>query len=97
DDGHWGLGLILRREDGRCVGVATKVHLGSNDVGLAEAVGLHEVLAWIKAMKLRKVIVEMDAECIVTAVHKQIFPRNHWGHVVRRCARDFDQDDQISL
>ncbi|MCI36594.1 hypothetical protein A2U01_0057817, partial [Trifolium medium] len=41
-DGHWGLGLVLRREDGSCVGAKTWVQKGTNNVMLAEAMGLHE-------------------------------------------------------
>ncbi|MCH91756.1 retrotransposon protein putative unclassified, partial [Trifolium medium] len=51
DDGHWGLGLVLRREDGRCVGAATKLHKGSDSVGLAETMGLQEGLNFINSMQ----------------------------------------------
>ncbi|MCI00112.1 hypothetical protein A2U01_0021128, partial [Trifolium medium] len=50
DDTHWrrndptSLGMVLRRNDDRCVGAATKVCNGSNDVALAESMGLHEAI-----------------------------------------------------
>ncbi|MCI92590.1 hypothetical protein A2U01_0113886, partial [Trifolium medium] len=44
DDSHWGLGMVLRREDGRCVREATKIHKGSDDVCMAEVMGLSEAL-----------------------------------------------------
>ncbi|MCH90595.1 hypothetical protein A2U01_0011512 [Trifolium medium] len=39
-----GLGLVLWREDGCCVGAATKACKGSDDVAKAEAMGLREAL-----------------------------------------------------
>ncbi|MCI73758.1 hypothetical protein A2U01_0095022, partial [Trifolium medium] len=61
DDGRWGLGLILRRDDGRCVGAAMKVYNGSNDVGMAEVMGLREALTLIESMNLTRVVIELDA------------------------------------
>ncbi|MCH90004.1 hypothetical protein A2U01_0010910 [Trifolium medium] len=92
DDGHWGLGLILLRDG---VGAATKVYNGSNDVGMAEAMGLREALILIESMNLTRVVIELDAKMIVHAV--RVFPRNQWGQLARACSRDFDQDEQISL
>ncbi|PNX87020.1 ribonuclease H [Trifolium pratense] len=97
DDGHWGLGMVLRRDDGRCVGAATRVIKGSNDVGLAETAGLKEALNLIQAMELDEVIVEMDAAVIVNAIHNKIFPRNQWGLLARECSRAFDLNNKLSL
>ncbi|MCH94630.1 ribonuclease H protein, partial [Trifolium medium] len=97
DDGHWGLGMVLRRDDGRCVGAATKVYHGSNDAAMAEATGLREALLWVKSQKMEKVIIEMDAESIVKAVNSRIFPRNQWGQLVRSCARNFDHHAHLSV
>ncbi|GAU16849.1 hypothetical protein TSUD_367980 [Trifolium subterraneum] len=97
DDGHWGLGLVLRREDGRCVGAVTRVVDGSNDAALAEAHGLQEALRWIRNLHITRVIIEIDAVVIVQAIQKREFPRTKWGRVVEWCARDFDHDSQISL
>ncbi|MCI36251.1 hypothetical protein A2U01_0057473, partial [Trifolium medium] len=73
------LGLVLWRDDVRCVGAATKVMKGLNDVGLAEATSLKEMLNMISSLELNRVIVEMDVAAIVRAVHKKVFPRNQWG------------------
>ncbi|GAU36074.1 hypothetical protein TSUD_320370 [Trifolium subterraneum] len=97
DDGHWGLGLVLRREDGRCVGAATKVVQGMNDATLAETRGFHEALSWVKTLHLTKVIIEMDAEVIVRAVHRKAFPRSRWGLIAKQCVRDFERNNDSQL
>ncbi|MCI14207.1 hypothetical protein A2U01_0035336, partial [Trifolium medium] len=55
DDGHWGLGWVLRGFDGRCVGMVTKVLKGSDDVAMAEATGLREALTWVETQHLNNV------------------------------------------
>ncbi|MCI39497.1 hypothetical protein A2U01_0060729, partial [Trifolium medium] len=90
DDGHWGFGLLLRRDDGRCVGAATRLCKGSKDVDLAEAKGLHEAITMITELRLTRVIIELDAAKIVSAVKKKVFPRNQWGMLTQRCARALD-------
>ncbi|GAU30599.1 hypothetical protein TSUD_392900 [Trifolium subterraneum] len=66
-DGRWGFGLVLRRDDGHCVGAATRACDGTNDVAMAEASGLREALLLIDQLQLNKVIIELDAACIVQA------------------------------
>jgi hypothetical protein len=75
-DGRLGLGLVLRDEDGRIVGAATKVQLGSGNVQLSETLGLVEALKMIDSLKLRSVIIEMDAATIVRAIHNKSYHRN---------------------
>ncbi|MCI64556.1 hypothetical protein A2U01_0085814, partial [Trifolium medium] len=65
DVGHWGLGLVLRGDDGRCVGAATRICKGSECVAMAEALGLSEGMAWIEKLHIQNVTIEMDAETIV--------------------------------
>jgi hypothetical protein len=40
DDGRWGLGIVLRTEEGKCVGAATAVVRGSLEILECEALGL---------------------------------------------------------
>jgi hypothetical protein len=75
-DGRLGLGLVLRDEDGRIVGAATRVQLGSGNVELSETLGLMEALKLIDTLKLRSVIIEMDSATIVRAIQKKSYPRN---------------------
>jgi hypothetical protein len=63
-------------EDGRCVGMTTRLSCGPNDASFAEAPGLQEALTLIDKLHLSKVIIELDAECVVRAIASKIFPRN---------------------
>jgi ribonuclease HI len=83
DDGHWGLGIVLCRTDGLCVGAATKLIQGSGTVELAETIGLCEALAFIESNNLRQVNIHMDAANIVKAINSRSFPRSHWGQMAR--------------
>jgi ribonuclease HI len=97
DDGRWGYGMLLRSEDGRAIGAMTKVHKGSDDATLAEAVGIYEALQWLKTQSYHKVIIESDAEKVTQAVAKKKFPRTNWGNVIRRISRDLDNYPNVSV
>jgi hypothetical protein len=74
-DGHWGLGLVLRREDGSCVGAVTQIRKGSDCVLLAEALGLQAAMDLINQWNMQNTIIELDAKTIVDAVHSSKNPR----------------------
>jgi ribonuclease HI len=86
-DGRWGLGLLLRRDDGSTVGAVTRTRLGSDCTLLAEAMGLQEALNLIQQWNLSNVIIEMDAKTIVDTVNSSCYPRTNWGMIVDRCVR----------
>jgi ribonuclease HI len=96
-DGHLGLGLVLRDEDGRIVGASTKAQPGSGNMELSETLGLVEALRMIEMLKLRSVIIEMDAATIVRAIQAKSYPRNHWGQMAQQCARVIDEDETLSI
>ncbi|MCH84388.1 ribonuclease H protein [Trifolium medium] len=96
DDGRWGFGLIVRRADGRCVGAATRVCAGSQDVAMAEATGLKEALQFVEDNLLSNLIIELDANIIVQALNRKIFPRTKWGNLVRQCSRFLSRSIGIS-
>jgi ribonuclease HI len=96
-DGRLGLGLVLRDEDGRIVGAATKVQIGSGNVELSETLGLVEALKLINTLKLQSVIIEMDAAMVVRAVQNKAYPRNQWGQLAQRCHRFLKEEENISL
>jgi ribonuclease HI len=89
--------MVLRGEDGRVVGAATKSQSGSDNVELAETTGLLEALNLVESLQLQSVIIEMDAATIVRAIHNKSFPRNHWGRLAQRCDKIFDKYENISL
>jgi ribonuclease HI len=89
--------MVLRREDGRCIGAATKVLKGKDDADLAEAMGLKAGLDLASHLGISKLVVEMDADNIVQAIVKKRYPRTQWGGIVRQCARVFEEKNQISI
>lgn len=77
-DGRWCLGLILRREDGGTVVVATKVVRSGGDAKTGEALGIPEALKFIQEKHLSYVMVESDSQvCIKAILEKNLLGENH--------------------
>jgi ribonuclease HI len=96
-DGRWGLGLLLRRDDGSCVGAATRIRKGSTCAILAEAMGLQEALDLVNRWNLCNTIIEMDAKMIVDAVHSRTRPRTFWGKIVDSCVKKMKNRSGIKV
>ncbi|MCI40548.1 hypothetical protein A2U01_0061781, partial [Trifolium medium] len=60
-DGHWGLGWIVRKEDGSYLGATTRTVRARTDVE-AEDLGLVVVLRSISQQEGRKIIIELDSQ-----------------------------------
>ncbi|KAK2367272.1 putative mitochondrial protein [Trifolium repens] len=97
DDGRWGFGLILRRDDGRCVGAATRVREGPNDAAMAEATGLHEAILFAQANQLKDTSIELDSAIIVNAIARKNFPRTNWGKSIRNSSRVLRKLNNVSV
>jgi len=76
-DGRWGLGWILRREDGGTVAVATKVVRSGEEVKNAEALGILEALQFISKQGLRLIVVESDSQECVKAITSKCIVRSY--------------------
>ncbi|KAK2360163.1 ADP-ribosylation factor GTPase-activating protein AGD3 [Trifolium repens] len=96
-DGHWGLGLVLRREDGNHVGAATRVRKGTDCVLLAEAMGLQEVMELVDKWKLQNTIIELDAKVIVDTIHNGRNPRTNWGCITTMCREWLKEKRNITI
>ncbi|GAU50955.1 hypothetical protein TSUD_411430, partial [Trifolium subterraneum] len=83
--------------DGRCVGAATRWCRGTKDVDLAEATGLMEAIKFVEEHRISKVVIEPDADRIVTAIKKKVYPRNQWGKLTSLCARFFEQNGNVAI
>ncbi|MCI66728.1 hypothetical protein A2U01_0087986, partial [Trifolium medium] len=68
DDGRWALGMVLRTEEGKCVGAAMKVVRGSHDILEGEALGLNAAIDLAKTFSVDQIIIEMDSSSIVDAM-----------------------------
>jgi transcription termination factor NusB len=67
------------------------------DVEMAEATGLQEAFQFVQNSHLSNIIIEFDAEKIVKAFQKQLYPRSIWGHIVKDCARVSNQIENCSV
>jgi ribonuclease HI len=86
DDGRWGIGIVLRTEEGKCVGAATSVVQGSTITLEGEALGLKAAIEFAQVYPNDNITIEMDSKLIVDAVQNQNFSRNYWGCIARHCA-----------
>jgi hypothetical protein len=92
-DGRWGLGLVLRSEDGSCVGAAARVVCGLESILDGEALGLNAVLDFTFSWP----DIPMDSSSIVDTVKNKSYPRNYWGRIVRRCGDDIGRNPKLSI
>jgi ribonuclease HI len=79
-----GLGWVVRRSDGSCLGAATRIIRARSAIE-AEARGLESVLWDIAKYNGQEMIIEMDTNMVVQALKKKNFSRIYWGKIARRC------------
>jgi ribonuclease HI len=96
-DGRWAYGMVLRRSDGRCLGAATRICNGNTDAAMAEVTGLQEALKLIESHQLTNIIIELDANQVVSAIKKKKFPNNCWGQIACVFSRVLEQREDISV
>jgi ribonuclease HI len=94
-DGRWAYGMVLRRSDGRCLGAATRICNGNTDAAMAEVTGLQEALKLIESHQLTNIIIELDANQVVSAIKKKKFPNNCWGQIACVFSRVLEQREDI--
>jgi ribonuclease HI len=96
-DGRWGLGWILRREDGGTVVVATKVVRSGEDVKTAEALGILEVLQYIQNQGLKEVAVETYSQECANVIFSKSCARSYWGRTIRACISLCECLDKVEI
>jgi ribonuclease HI len=96
-DGRWGLGIVLRTEEGKCVGAATAVVRGSSEILEGEASGLAAAIDFAKAFDDKQIVIEMDSLTIVEAVKKKEYGRSYWGRLVRNCGSLINTNPKLSI
>jgi ribonuclease HI len=96
-DGHWGLGLLLRSEDGKVVGARTKVVCSLDDAIEAEALGFEAATEFVELFRNHTIIIEMDNLSVVNAVNRRCFPRRYWGQIARKGAEYLKANAHVTL
>ncbi|MCI42243.1 hypothetical protein A2U01_0063479, partial [Trifolium medium] len=89
--------MVLREEDGHCLGAATRVRLGTDCVVLAEALGVQEALRFIDHHHLHRVIIETDSEVLARAISRRSNHRSAWGRIVLECLDFLDAHKDVSV
>ncbi|CAJ2675264.1 unnamed protein product [Trifolium pratense] len=99
-DGHWGLGWIVRKRDGSCLGAATRVVRARTPIE-AEALGLIGVMQYIDNLQNQHqdmaIIVEMDAKMVVDAVKTKHYPRVYWGKIAQKGGEWLSNHPNVSV
>jgi hypothetical protein len=70
---------------GGCVGAATRLVRGLNNILEGEAMGLNVALDFV------------DANTIVCAVNHRRYPQNYWGRIARRCGEFLIRNPRLSI
>ncbi|GAU36821.1 hypothetical protein TSUD_320580 [Trifolium subterraneum] len=90
DDGRWGLGMVMRTEEGKCVGAATRVVRGCEDALEGEALGLQAALDLLEHQAVHDVTIEMDSKTFVDSIQKGKYHCSYWGRIAHRCSEFID-------
>jgi ribonuclease HI len=96
-DGKWGIGWILRKNNGDWISAATKVTHGIEMAIEAEARGIMEAIGDLNHMQQQKIIVESDNSSVVKAIQNRAYPRSYWGWIARKIRETMDNNPQISI
>lgn len=80
-----GFGWVLRDHEGRMMAAPTHSIPGLVDPCAAEALGIREVLSWIKNRGLSKIVVESDALVVVNAINGSTPDFYIFGLIVEDC------------
>ena len=78
-------GFVARYDNGLLIEGGTQLWCGRIDPILAEAVGMREVLSWIKAKHWNKVYVESDCLALVQALRSNVDMISSFGRVISAC------------
>uniref|UniRef100_A0A803Q309 RNase H type-1 domain-containing protein n=1 Tax=Cannabis sativa TaxID=3483 RepID=A0A803Q309_CANSA len=78
----YGFGWVARNNEGRLLWARARSKRGNVSAEFAEAVGLKEVLSWLKDNKLSNVIVESDSLVTIQAIRSSISFNSVFGFCV---------------
>jgi ribonuclease HI len=89
--------MVLRREDGGCVGAAMRDVWGLMEAIEAEAMGLAIAIEFLKGFRYQEVIIELDNQTVVNLVINRSYPRKYWGNLARSSAKFLSENPKISI
>uniref|UniRef100_A0A803PF51 RNase H type-1 domain-containing protein n=1 Tax=Cannabis sativa TaxID=3483 RepID=A0A803PF51_CANSA len=85
DGRSFGLGMVARNSDGLLIAGKMKYTAVQVEVVVAEAIGIREVLSWLKENRWPQVYIETDSLCVVQAIHSSTDMISLFGSVIQDC------------
>jgi ribonuclease HI len=95
-DGRWGLGWLVRNEEGRCLGAETRVVCAREAVE-AEVMGLEAAIQSLSLVPNQINIVETDAKMVVDAIQRHSYPRSYWRKRAKKVGMFLKHNTQVSV
>ncbi|XP_073133625.1 uncharacterized protein [Henckelia pumila] len=93
DEHKYGIGCLLRDEDGKVVSCRTCIFHGSVDVMEGEAMGLLEALVWVHSLGSKKIFFELDAKGVVDTINADYVGVFEFTSIVHKC-KDIIRSEQ---
>ncbi|XP_062103683.1 uncharacterized protein LOC133814782 [Humulus lupulus] len=92
-----GLGAVVRDHQGVVLTYRLWCKQGNLQPDVAEAMGLKEVLSWIKTAQWQQVVIEMDSLVVVQAVRSSIYMPSVFGSIINDCKLLLSELSFVSL
>ena len=83
--GKIGFGCIIRDENGALVAARNDLLKGPMIPAIAEAICCKESLSWIKSLGYSRLIMELDAQKIILAIHGSYGENSYFGTLIDDC------------
>uniref|UniRef100_A0A803PM90 RNase H type-1 domain-containing protein n=1 Tax=Cannabis sativa TaxID=3483 RepID=A0A803PM90_CANSA len=87
DQNRYGFGWVARNNEGRLLWAKNGSRWGKVSAEFAEAMGLKEVLSWLKESNLSNVVVESDSLVTIQAIRSSISFCSTFGFCISECQR----------
>ena len=78
-------GVVIRNSEGEFIAARSDCLVGSFGARKAEALGVREVLSWLKGLPFLPIIVEMDSLQVFNALFVDSFSPNGFGLIIGDC------------
>uniref|UniRef100_A0A803NG08 RNase H type-1 domain-containing protein n=1 Tax=Cannabis sativa TaxID=3483 RepID=A0A803NG08_CANSA len=87
DQNRYGFGWVARNNEGRLLWAKNGSRWGKVSAEFVEAMGLKEVLSWLKERNLSNVVVESDSLVTIQAIRSSISFCSSFGFCISECQR----------
>ncbi|XVF51873.1 hypothetical protein PTKIN_Ptkin04bG0219100 [Pterospermum kingtungense] len=96
-EGKTGFGMLVRDERGHFIAGRTCWFNSKLSSREAEALGLYQAISWCLARGYGRVVFELDAKLVVTAMQSTVLDLSEFGTIILNCKSIFNQGEAFSL